>query len=234
MFFDKYKFISHRGLHSKRLDIPENSIPAFLRSVSKNFAIELDIRMSSDDEIVVFHDESLERMTGVKGNVADFTSAELQEQVLNGTKYKIPVLSEVLRLVDGRVPILIELKNDGLVGKMEKRLVQILKGYNGEYAIQSFNPFVLLWFRINAPHIKRGQLVSGDNGLCLKKIPFNFITKPDFVSYRYSDINYDLYQRYKKANIPIICWTIRTIEDLNRMKVYCKAFIFEEIDKFNK
>ncbi len=234
LFFNKYKLISHRGLHSQNLNIPENSMPAFSRSILHNFAIELDIRMSSDGEIVVFHDESLERMTGTKGRVSDFTLAELKKLVLNNTDYRIPTLSEVLRLVNGKVPILIELKNDGFVGKMEKKLVQMLKKYKGEYAIQSFNPLVLLWFRLNAPHIKRGQLASGGNTFLFRKMAFNSITKPDFVSYRYSDINFDLYRRAKKANIPIICWTIRTIKDLNYMKAYCKAFIFEGIDVFIK
>lgn len=234
LFFNKYRFIAHRGLHSRKFNIPENSIPAFLKSVSKNYAIELDIQMSSDGEIVVFHDKDLERMTGVRGRVSDFTLPELKGFMLSNSNCEIPTLSEVLRLVGGRVPILIELKNNRFLGKMEKKLIQILEGYRGDYAIQSFNPLVLLWFRFYASYIKRGQIVSRNNIFLLNKILLKYTIKPDFISCRYNEVNYDLYKKCKNIGIPLICWTIKTIKDLEKLKIFCNAFIFEDIGEFIK
>jgi len=147
---------AHRGLHSDT--VAENSLTAFKLAVEKSYAIELDVRLSKDGELVVFHDDTLDRVVGTEGRVDAFTYAELKDMKLSGTEDTIPLFEEVLRLVDGRVPLLIELKEDaGKYGVTEKTL-EVLKGYKGRYIIESFNPLALGRVKKLAPTVLRGIL----------------------------------------------------------------------------
>ena len=150
------KPIAHRGLHNA--EIPENSLSAFDNAARENYAIELDVRSLADGTIVVFHDETLGRMTKQDGYLSNLTYPDIKDLKLINSNEKIPTLAEVLKVVDARVPILIEIKNMGKVGELEKAILKTLSGYKGEYAVESFNPYSLEWFKINAPQIKRGQL----------------------------------------------------------------------------
>ena len=150
--------MAHRGLYSK--DAPENSLKAFAHAVDAGYGIELDVRMTRDGHVVVFHDRDLKRMTGVNGRIEDKTLRDVRRLHLNNTNERIPLLSQVLRLVDGKVPIILELKR----GKGYKRLcIQTLRqiqGYKGELCVESFDPFIVRWFKKNAPQIFRGQLMA--------------------------------------------------------------------------
>ena len=159
-YLSDFRYIAHRGLHSVSKRIPENSLWAFEEAVKAGVAIELDVRFTKDKEIVVFHDENTMRMTGVEYIVEETEHYKLGELKLAGTKCGIPLLKEVLALVDGKVPILIEVKNEHAVGALERTLMDMLNHYSGKYAIESFNPLVLLWFKKNQPAVLRGQLVS--------------------------------------------------------------------------
>ena len=188
---------AHRGLWNKQL--PENSLAAFAFAKSKGYGIELDVQLSRDGKVVVFHDESLERMCGIEGKVSDFTAEELKSFSLLGTEHKIPLLSEVLELIGGRVSILIEIKGGN--GKNYNKelcltLAEILDGYGGAFSVQAFNPFVLAWFRKFRPRFARGQLVTnGKNyekelegkhpkiiAFALSHMLTNVISRPDFIS----------------------------------------------------
>ena len=139
--------IAHRGLHDK--NIPENSLSAFSKAVEKGYAIELDVQLIADGTVVVFHDKSLSRMTGNDGYLKFLNKDDLKILKLKNSKEHIPTLQEVLDLVNGKTPILIEIKNEAKVGKLEQSLIDILKNYNGEYAVESFNPFSLQYVKFS-------------------------------------------------------------------------------------
>ena len=136
--------IAHRGYWGK--NAPENSLSAFSKAIEKGYAIELDVQLLADNTVVVFHDESLARMTGNDGYLKYLNKEDLKALTLKGSKEKIPTLKEVLALVDGKVPLLIEIKNKHKVGNLEQAVLEELKSYNGEFAVQSFNPYSLSYW----------------------------------------------------------------------------------------
>ena len=232
--FLKETIIAHRGVHNEK-DIIENSIEAFKEAVNKNYIIELDVHFLKDGEVVVFHDDNIERMTGINKNLKDCTYDEIRNiKLLNKNTY-IPKFSDVLKLVDGKVPILIELKNDNKVGLLESSLVQILKKYNGKYAVQSFNPLSIMWFKNNYPNIIRGQLVCKfknkkmDNikKFILKTMFFNIITNPDFISHSVDDLSYKEVNKIKKNKF-ILGWTVRNKERYDELIKYYDNLICEK------
>ena len=232
--FLKETIIAHRGVHNEK-DIIENSLEAFKEAVNKNYIIELDVHFLKDGEVVVFHDDNIERMTGINKNLKDCTYDEIRNiKLLNKNTY-IPKFSDVLKLVDGKVPILIELKNDNKVGLLESSLVQILKKYNGKYAVQSFNPLSIMWFKNNYPNIIRGQLVCKfknkkmDNikKFILKTMFFNIITNPDFISHSIDDLSYKEVNKIKKNKF-ILGWTVRNKERYDELIKYYDNLICEK------
>ena len=152
MFKESY-IIAHRGIYDNR-KIYENTLEAFNLSIEKGYAIELDIRLTKDKKIIVFHDNNTKRITKKDNIVEESTYQELNNQNI----VHIPLLPEVLKLVKGKVPLLIEIKPTIKMGEIETILMELLKSYNGKYAIQSFSPKVLYWFKRNYPNVLRGQL----------------------------------------------------------------------------
>lgn len=225
--------IAHRGLHGQSENTPENSIAAFLEAAAHGYAIENDIHLIADGNVVVFHDYTLKRMCGVDIELEKCTLEELKKYTLKGSDEKIPTLKECLSVVDGRVPLLIEFKTESF--KNYKALCaaadKILSEYNGKYFVQSFFPPVLHWYRKNRSDILRGQLAtSGEKGM-LKRIlgllMFNFISRPDFVSY---DINHSgniMFRLTKLLGAFPAGWTFRSAEQLDKKKKIFKAYIFE-------
>ncbi len=187
-------YITHRGYHCPK-KAPENSMGAFVRALEEGFAIELDIHLTKDQRVVVFHDDDLERMTGYAKKITQCTWDEIRSLTLLGTQEKIPLLKEVLRLIDGKVPLLIEIKNRGKVGKLEKKTDDLLRHYDGVFAIQSFNPYSVGWFKEKSPKIIRGQLSGMFKNeklpfykkFLLKNLLMNHVSKPHFINY---DIKY--------------------------------------------
>lgn len=233
--FLKETIIAHRGVHSKEKNIIENSIESFQKAIEKNYIIELDVHYLKDGEVVVFHDDNIERITGINKNIKDCTYEEIRNIKLYNQNTYIPKFSDVLKLVDGKVPILIELKNDNKTGLLEEKLMENLRNYNGKFAIQSFNPFSVKWFKDNYPDIIRGQLVCKfKNGkmnkikkLLLKNMFFNFITKPDFISYNTEDLNYEEAIKIKKRKF-LLGWTVRSKEKYDELIKYYDNLICEE------
>lgn len=228
-------YIAHRGLHDQ--DSPENSLSAFKKAMEKGYAIELDVHLISDGKIVVIHDETLKRVTNKDGYVKNLNSKDLKNYKLMGTNETIPTLEEVLELVNGSVPLLIEIKNTGKVGELETALYKILKDYKGEYAIQSFNPYTLNWFYKNAPEIPRGQLSSFFKGTklsffkksVLKRMILNKkVSYPNFISYDCENIPNRFVNHYKQ--LPLLCWCIRSQEQYLKIIKYCDNIIFENFD----
>ena len=175
--FLKNNIIAHRGIYDNK-KIFENSLEAFKKAIDKGYAIELDLRLTKDNKIVIFHDDKLERLTNEKGYIKDKNFIELEKiKLINNSK--IPTFKEVLDLVNGKVPLLIELKSNIKGARLEKEVVKELKNYKGEYAIQSFNPRTILWFRIFKRDILRGLLISPKT---IKSLKLLNVCKPDFIN----------------------------------------------------
>ena len=228
--------IAHRGYHDIEKGIPENSMKAFAEAIKNNYIIELDVHLLKDSEVVVFHDDNLKRMTGFDKKIKECTYEEITEIKLKETEEKIPLLKDVLNLVDGKVPIIIELKTDLRCGKLEKEVIKILEKYNGKYAIKSFNPLAVNYFKEHSPNTIRGQLASDFKNdkmfiikkLFLKHMLFNFISKPDFISYDIRALPNKKIEKIREKQL-VLGWTARSGEDMEKAKKYCDNVIFENI-----
>lgn len=230
--------IAHRGLHDEQS--AENTLSAYEKAAAKGYPIEIDIHVTRDHQIVVFHDHTLTRATDGKDTrtIEECTYDEIKDVVLFGTAEKIPLLTTLLKLIDGRVPLLIEFKKKQGAGyELETEADAILSEYRGEYAIQSFNPFVLRWYRENNPTVLRGQLSSfftNDKStsaavrFALKRMLFNRRNKPDFISYDRSNLPNRYVTKYvKKHNVCVLAWTVRSAEEYITVKQHCDNIIFE-------
>lgn len=217
--------IAHRGLHNAKA--PENSLAAFKLAVAHGNVIELDVHMLADGKVVVFHDDNLKRMTGVDAAIKDEIYDELSGLRLKDTKEKIPLLTEALDLIKGKVPVIIEIKYDRSAREICPALIKIMSDYAGQFVVKSFDPKIVFYFRRKAPYIGRGQLATKKN-FFLQNLYFNFLTKPDFISY---DIRYLPKKRVEKIRrkIPVLGWTVRNKNDLACAKKYCDNYIFENI-----
>jgi len=231
--------IAHRGLHQNCL-IPENSIAAFEAAIAQNYPIELDVHLMADGELAVFHDVALHRLTGVQGIIFEQTLASLKSLRLLGTDETIPSLGQVLRLVDGRVPLLIELKNEGAPGKPEVALLSQVSSYHGQFAIQSFNPCSLQWFKRNAPHILRGQLAGNFKGVSLawykkqllSNLLLNWASRPHFIAYDVRALpNLPTLLSHQVFDLPLLAWTIRNERDRQSALKYADNFIFDRFEE---
>ena len=238
--FLKQNLIAHRGMHNIKNGIPENSIIAFEKAIENSYIIELDVYILKDKSVIVFHDDNLERMTGVNKNVKDVTYDDIRKLKLQNTNCYIPLLREVLEFVNGKVPVIIELKTDVKCGALERETVNILKQYKGKYVLKSFNPFSVYWLKKHHPEVIRGQLASSFRNdkmnivkrLVLKNMLLNFITKPDFISYGIDGLPNKRVEKYRKTNL-VLGWTITNKLEMEKAKKYCDNFICENLDKNN-
>lgn len=187
---------AHRGLHTRDRSVPENSMEAFRLAADKGYGIELDVRLTKDGYVVVFHDDDLSRLCGVDGNVSDYTYSELKTFRLYGTEEMIPLFSDVLALINGRSPILCELKSCGRRNReLCEKTYGFISEYRGDVCVESFDPFVLRWFRFVAPELFRGQLAAPAKeyagtaagpfaAFLLSRGLANFISRPNFIAYK--------------------------------------------------
>lgn len=190
----------------------------------KKYIIELDVHLTKDNIVVVFHDNNLKRLTGINKNIKDLTYDEIKNII------DVPTLNEVLSLVKGKVPIIIELKFDNKVGKLEKVVSNILDKYDGKFAIQSFNPLSIFWFKLNRNNYIRGYLINSifpDNFLVkyiFKSRILNIILTPDYIG-----VNLSLLTDKKTIKLRdkyfIIGYTINNKDEYNKYKEYADNFI---------
>jgi glycerophosphoryl diester phosphodiesterase len=233
-------FICHRGLHGKGGVCPENSLAAFEAAVSRGFAIELDVQLLADGEVVVFHDADAERMTGQKVALAQCEARHVRTMYLLGSDHTVPLLDDVVDLVGGEVPLLIELKGFGNMGRLGEAILNRLNAYPGPFALQSFNPKALLWLKINAPHVPRGQISGSLHDVSLawhrkvlvRRLLTNVITKPHFISYEVEHITNTKRVQAVRKHMPVIGWTVRSTDQYERLKHTCDNIIFEGFDPF--
>ncbi|ASC74192.1 Putative glycerophosphodiester phosphodiesterase YhdW [Halomicronema hongdechloris C2206] len=226
--------IAHRGFHSETA--PENSLAAFRAAIAHNYPIELDIQPLADGELAVFHDETLERLTGRQGLIADQTLATIKQFKLLDTDETIPSLQDALALIRGQVPVLIETKNKGKVGPLETALLKQVSNYAGDVAIQAFNPYSLAWFKTQAPQLLRGQLAGNFAGedlpwiqkVLLSNLLMNWASAPDFIAYDLKalpSLPTTLARRLGRR--PLIAWTVRSLADYETAKRYADNIIFD-------
>lgn len=217
---------------------PENSMPAFKRAVAAGFGIELDVQTTADGRLVVFHDETLIRMCGIDRRLYECTYEELQRYSLAKTDEKIPLFKDVLDMINGRVPLIVEVKSEGNWRRTTRMTAEHLDSYIGTYCMESFHPLVVKWFRDNRPDVLRGQLSTDFfrskvnrkwyEKLLLTNLMLNFLSRPDFVAYNY---------RYSKQPSFWLCrhlfsvvsaaWTVKSEKVLMKVKKVFNVIIFD-------
>ncbi|MBE6648780.1 MAG: glycerophosphodiester phosphodiesterase [Ruminococcaceae bacterium] len=229
------KDYAHRGLHGG--DVPENSLSAFEKAVEEGFGIELDVQLSADGVACVFHDYSLLRMTGVDKKLSDVEYKELSTLSLGGTNEKIPTLSEVLELVDGKVPLLVELKGESFDTSICGKTASLLKEYGGKYCIESFNPLLVRGIKKYLPDAFCGQLytdlyrdkkIKSKLNYILVIMAVKFISKPCFIAYDKEDRNAFPVRFVKKFyKLSPFVWTVKGDKEIEKAKSLGEYAIFE-------
>jgi glycerophosphoryl diester phosphodiesterase len=212
--------IAHRGLHAAAEGRPENSLAAFARCCALGFPAELDVRLTRDGEVVVFHDRTLKRLTGASGRVEERDAADVRALRLLGTEERVPLLRDVLELVAGRVPLLIELKAGAPPAALERAVLEALGGYAGEVAIQSFKLRTVRELdRFEAPHAI-GHLWHRRT-----------VTAPServaFVGCHVDRAPRRAVRRRREAGAVVLAWTVRSPEQARRALRFVDNYIFE-------
>ncbi len=176
-------------------------------------------------------------MTGNDKIVSKCRLIEIKNLSLLNTPELIPIFTELLEEIDGRIPLLIEIKNFTRPGIFEETVLRNLQNYSGEYALQSFNPLTVRWLKLNAPKVLRGQISSRFKEMpvplhykyMLRNLTLNFTAKPDFINYNIDDLPYLPVELYRNYGIPILAWTVKTKAQLKKAKELCDNFVFEKL-----
>lgn len=230
-------YYAHRGFHDNESAAPENSMAAFKKAVDAGYGIEFDVQLTKDDVPVVFHDSTLKRVCKVDGKLKDYTYEELQKFRLCDSVEKIPLLKDVLELVDGKTPLIIEIKGYDRVNATCSKADEWIRNYKGVYCVESFHPLAVKWYKDHRPEVIRGQLST--NFQMTEKNPkaymelvhyllTNVLCRPDFIAYDC---------RFKNNISRILCkvlygalgvtWTVRAQSVLDACEKDFDLFIFE-------
>ena len=188
------RYFAHRGLHTPDRSVPENSLSAFRRAVEGGYGVELDVRLTADGQVVVFHDDTLDRVCGIPGRVDDFTYEELQAFPLLGTDQTIPLFSDVLAVLDDRVPVIVELKTGPRNRELCEKTCAQMRARRADLCMESFDPTIVAWFRFHGREYLRGQLATGRGdylsdgrsplvAALLSGTWLNFLARPQFIAY---------------------------------------------------
>ena len=233
----KNKPIAHRGLHDDNISIPENSLLSFEKAMEKNYPIEIDVQITKDDTIIVFNDKNLLSACGQKIPVSDLSMPTLNQYTIFNSTYNIPTLKETLELINGKVPLLIEIKNFSFNRRLEKKLIEQLSNYKGDFALQSFNPFSVSWIKKHSS-FPVGQLAKQFSKPIIVKNILNILLlnksmKIDFVAIDKESLPNKKIEYLKSKGLPILCWTVTTNEEEIRAKKYCDNLIFEKFNPIN-
>ena len=236
----QYRY-AHRGYHNKPT-VPENSMAAFRAAVKRGWGAELDVHLMKDGNLAVIHDSSLKRTAGADVCIEDLTKEDLDRYVLEESSERIPLLEDVLALFEGKTPLIIELKPErGNHEALSAAVARRLDAYTGDFCIESFNPFVVRWFRQNRPNICRGQLAENffrsESKLpvwlkfMLTNLLMNGMGWPDFVAYRFEDRKGISLRQCERVWQPArVSWTIRSKADLLQAEQEGCVVIFEQFD----
>ena len=227
---------AHRGLYELDQSVPENSLPAFQRAVENGYGAELDVQRTKDGRIVVFHDDSMQRACGVNGAIRDFTYEELQVFPLFETEERIPLFSDVLKIFDGKQPLIVELKYGPDCDLLCEATRQMLDEYKGAACVESFHPAMVRWFWKHDPKRLRGQL---SEAVCFsrKNLPLplafmmsrlftNCLTRPQFIAYRVGPKSLSVRLAEGMGAMKVL-WTARETELHEQRMAQNHAVIFE-------
>lgn len=230
--------IAHRGLHDNEAGLPENSLPAFAAALAAGYGVELDLQLTADEQVVVFHDDTLLRVCGDTRRICDLRYDELQTLRLLDTDQRIPLFSEVLALMTGQQTMIIEFKG----GPNKKRLCELayemLCAYQGPYCIESFHPDIVLWFRKHAPEVVRGQLAGGQKiypkwwqGLAMAHSLTHLLTRPHFSAFHCPDVKgrFTLWL-YQTLGGKLAAWTVTDRKTYADCQKRFDVVIFEKPD----
>lgn len=232
------QYIAHRGLFDSQNGIPENSIPAFQKAVDMGYGIELDVQLTTDNKLVVFHDESLKRMCGVDKKLMHCSYKELMQYKLINSEENIPLFETVLQIIGGKVPLIVEIKSEGDWKSTTKLMAELMDSYSGVYCMESFHPFAVEWFKKNRPEILRGQLSTDYfkdkikrkwyEKIVLTNLMLNFKSRPDFIAYNHQWCNQFSYKICRKI-FPVenVGWTIKNQTELVNAKKVFQVIIFD-------
>lgn len=235
MFLEN-RIIAHRGGFFDNKEIYENTKEAFAIAIEKGYAIELDVHVTKDNQVVVFHDDNLNRLMKMDAMIEDLRLIDLPK-----IPFSIPRFQDVLKQVNGKVPLLIEIKSIRHIGRNVDTIMKVLKEYSGEYAIQSFHPYVLLYLKQHYKQVVRGQLGSPNRSKKIPKIQkwitqsmcFNFFTKPNFISYEYNEMSLNQITKLKKK-YTMIGFTITDYSDYTKYKNIYDAWICENMQNWKE
>ncbi len=228
--------IAHRGLYTKDQSVPENSFASYKKALEKGYSIELDLNVLKDGTVLAFHDYHFKRLCKRPEELRDVTYDECKDFTLFDTMEKIPRFDEVLSLVNGKVPLLIELKPHGDVLLLCESFMKCIKDYQGQWAVFSFHPKVVSWFKKNQPEVIRGQIseyFKNDKNMSLitkysmRTMFFNRFNKPDFVSYGIHDIPNKYLDRLMKKGTTIISYAARSQKAFDFVKRHYHNTVFE-------
>lgn len=229
----KNKLIAHRGLHDK--DTPENSMGALKKALEKDIAVEFDVHLLKDNKIVVFHDNNLKRMTGIDKKINELSYDEIKDIKLANSDEKIPLLEDVLKLVNGKVLLDIELKCDHEKYKLEDALIDVLKDYTGKIVLKSFDYKTVKYLKKKTSY-KVGLLIKNLEGKNINKVDryllksnlFLKYIKPDFIACDYRILDYKNIKSFRTKN-PIFTWTIKDKNILEQVKDKADYYLVENI-----
>lgn len=224
--------IAHRGLHDGNVSVCENSLAAFRAAIDRDFAIELDVRLSADGKAIVFHDETLERLTGIEGLLIDRSAQDLGTIALGQTADMVPTLADTLALIGGRVPVVIEMKPEGARNRaLAKAVSADLARYDGPAAVMSFDHELLAAFRETGSSVPLGLTAEGIGAPALDRHYEALPLGVSFVSYHVKALPNRFVSHVRdKLGMPVITWTVRTPEDVAATKAHADQMTFEGFD----
>lgn len=235
--FENYLF-AHRGLYDNTSYIPENSLLSFQNAIDHGFGIELDVQLTKDKVPIVLHDYDLKRVSGENVSVSSLTYEELSNYKLFSSSESIPSLKEALNLIDGQVPLMIELKVGLSYQETCQKVANVLNSYKGPYCIISFSPLALQWFKEQMPHVIRGQLsthffkdhIDGPTTIqfMLTHLLLNCLSRPDFISYNYQYLSNPSLNICKHFfGTPIAIWTVQNQEQYEKLRQNDSIIVFD-------
>ena len=241
----RHRYFAHRGLFDNTSGVPENSLAAFKEAINYDYGIELDVQLTKDKVPVVIHDYNLQRVCNKSIKVASLTVNELKDYPLFDSSECIPTLSSALSLIDGQVPVIIELKVGLTYKETCKQVAKVLENYQGDYCIMSFSSLALSWFKSHYPHILRGQLATNffkDSmnstptlKLLLSYLMLNRLSKPDFIAYNKRYLcNFSLLICEHLFHTPVALWTITDEAELDALSPYYDMLIFDNFNPLSK
>lgn len=235
--------VAHRAFHDAAVGRPENSRAAIRAAIAAGYGIEIDLQLSRDDQAMVFHDYDMSRLTGVAGPIQQRTAPELADTRLLHGEEGVPTFIEVLRIVDGQVPLLIELKDqDGAmgpaVGTLERATIAALSGYKGDVALMSFNPHTVAELARLAPDVPRGlttcsfmddewQTIKPARLDELRSIPDYSRVGASFVSHNWLDLQNPRIADLKALGVPVLCWTVNSANQEAQARLVADNITFE-------